>query len=518
MEIKQTDLLSLRKQALANGHIRDWSPISPHPGIKAPPVDQGGATLTVRTASPQGYQIIAIGVKVPTSREPLMGSLVVTRPLFLSFTSYNPDISSDYRQRSFYFRGNASLLGCNQIILYSSIFSVYYYPAPGPSFFYTDIQNFNKPVNKTFLPDKLRRLGYVLMDMTPIRLLLSPISVCLISIAPILYERLNQIINPPKTAPSAIDSKSRQENTYKICETAKYNTYTRRHTEYKITKTTVNVSPLPGIHIRNLDNPGATNRRLWKSESRPCMPSRKATKSKGTETKINASTINSNIKMSLIKIIMVISTRVKSDVKFRYIQQHNYTRTKGRSWQSKPFKGSGKASPASKETKNHKVAEEEIEKWEGASQSLKSIMTVIMVISTRAAFAVKTSPKFRSRFAQHKCKSRKVRLHKPRNEASNDPNETGRWKRSNNKRNTEPQICPIILLITLIMVISTRADSAVKLCIIIHKMILRNPKLDSHNVRLPSNTSKTQTHLIEPGYIDRKIERMVNLKPSTTLR
>ena len=119
------------------------------------------------------------------------------------------------------------------------------------------------------------------------------------------------------------------------------------------------------------------------------MPSRKATKSKGTETKINANTINSNLRMSLIKIILVISTHVKSAVKSRYIQQHNYASTKGRSWQSKPFKGSGKDSPTSKEAKNHKVAEVEIEKWEEASQSLKSIMTVIMVISTRAAFAVK---------------------------------------------------------------------------------------------------------------------------------
>ena len=208
-------------------------------------MDQGGATPTVRTASPQGYQKTAIGVKVPTSREQLMGSLVVTRLLFLSFTSYNPDISSDYRQRSFYFWGNASLLGYNQIILYSSIFSVYYYPAPGPSFFYTDIQIFNKTINKTFLPSKLRQLRYVSMDMTPIHLLLSPFSVYLISIAPILYKRLNQIINPPKTAQSAIDSESRQENTYKIYKPAKYNTHTRRHTEYKITKTTVNDRSMP---------------------------------------------------------------------------------------------------------------------------------------------------------------------------------------------------------------------------------------------------------------------------------
>ena len=73
---------------------------------------------------------------------PLMGSPPSTTHFLLSFTSYNPDITSDYRRGFQWHRGKASLLGYNQIILYPSL-SVYYYPAPGPSFFTTDIRKIN---------------------------------------------------------------------------------------------------------------------------------------------------------------------------------------------------------------------------------------------------------------------------------------------------------------------------------------------------------------------------------------
>ena len=78
-----------------------------------------------------------------------MGSPVATYHFLLSFTSYNPDITSDYRQKLEWHKGKASLLGYNQIILYSSL-SVFYYPAPGPSFFNTDIQKLNPLI--TYFP------------------------------------------------------------------------------------------------------------------------------------------------------------------------------------------------------------------------------------------------------------------------------------------------------------------------------------------------------------------------------
>ena len=68
-----------------------------------------------------------------------MGSLASTTQFTLSFTSYNPDITSDYRQGFSWQRSTVSLLGYNQIILYPSL-SVSYYPALGPSFFTTDIR------------------------------------------------------------------------------------------------------------------------------------------------------------------------------------------------------------------------------------------------------------------------------------------------------------------------------------------------------------------------------------------
>ena len=69
----------------------------------------------------------------------------------LSFTSYNPDITSDYRRGFYWHKCNVSLLGYNQIILYSS-YSVSYYPAPGPSFFNTDIRQ-TKTLIKPFSTD-----------------------------------------------------------------------------------------------------------------------------------------------------------------------------------------------------------------------------------------------------------------------------------------------------------------------------------------------------------------------------
>ena len=70
-----------------------------------------------------------------------------TSLFYLSFTSYNRDITSDYRHRILWQNGNASLLGYNMIILYSSA-SVFFYPAPGPSIFTTDIRN--SPTNILF--------------------------------------------------------------------------------------------------------------------------------------------------------------------------------------------------------------------------------------------------------------------------------------------------------------------------------------------------------------------------------
>ena len=78
-----------------------------------------------------------------------MGSPGTTYLFSLSFTSYNPDITSDYRQGFKWQKRKASLLGYNQIILYSSL-SVYYYQAPGPSFFNTDIRNFSPLI--TYFP------------------------------------------------------------------------------------------------------------------------------------------------------------------------------------------------------------------------------------------------------------------------------------------------------------------------------------------------------------------------------
>ena len=74
--------------------------------------------------------------------EPLMGSPVTATHFLLSFTSYNQDITSDYRHGFTWQNSKVSLLGYNQIILYSSS-SVSYYPAPGPSFFNTDIRKHN---------------------------------------------------------------------------------------------------------------------------------------------------------------------------------------------------------------------------------------------------------------------------------------------------------------------------------------------------------------------------------------
>ena len=71
-----------------------------------------------------------------------MGSPADTTHFFLSFISYNPDITSDYRRGFKWHNSKASLLGYNQIILYSST-SVFYYPALGPSFFTTDILQTN---------------------------------------------------------------------------------------------------------------------------------------------------------------------------------------------------------------------------------------------------------------------------------------------------------------------------------------------------------------------------------------
>ena len=68
-----------------------------------------------------------------------MDSPEVLNLFYLSFTSYELDITSDYRQVFLWHGCNVSLLGYNLIILYSSP-SVYYYPAPGPSFFKTDVQ------------------------------------------------------------------------------------------------------------------------------------------------------------------------------------------------------------------------------------------------------------------------------------------------------------------------------------------------------------------------------------------
>ena len=74
--------------------------------------------------------------------------------VFLSFTSYNLDITGDYRQGLFFGVVNVSLLGYNLIILYSS-FSFFYYPAAGPSFFYLRYTNHNTTNQTRSLPSTL---------------------------------------------------------------------------------------------------------------------------------------------------------------------------------------------------------------------------------------------------------------------------------------------------------------------------------------------------------------------------
>ena len=426
-----------------------------------------------------------------------MGSPAVSRLLFLSFTSYNPDISSDYRQRSFHFWGNASLLGYNQIILYSSILSVSYYPAPGPSFFITDIQNSNKPANKTFIPGivaKPQRLRFISMDLTSIHFLLSPFSVFHISITPLLCEKPNQITNPLRMTQHATIRESRRDNISALYKPAKYKSH-----KNKFTKLTDTCRTLAGHRTKNtiIGNYNTPDRRARKSESRPFMPSLEATKASGAELKINATTKNSNTTMALITVIMVISTCDESTVKSRSSQQNNYAGIGRNSWQSKPFEKSGEARPTNKDAKTHVVTEIKDESWTIARHSLGSLITAIMVISTRAAFAVKIRPNFKRRISILKRNSHKARPHKPRNATSNDPNEAGCRKRSNGSRHNEPQTYRGIVLIRVIMVISTRAVSDVKL----HsssKLILRNPKRNPHKSSLPRAITKTPTHLLEP--------------------
>ena len=385
-----------------------------------------------------------------------MGSPVVLDLFFLSFTSYNPDISSDYRQIYFYFWGNASLLGYNQIIVYSSHFSAFYYPAPGPSFFNTDIRNFITPTNPSCFTDITTSHGNDCYFPTVKILLLQPIYELFISIVAPPCLRLSLNINPAKTYKIARSSttESRWESTHQLRHKAK----TTNNSTFVTTKIENKVIPPWVGYAVIMSNDLYVSQRA-KIESRLHMQGREGMKLRKSEIQTCANKNTTNTEHPLITLIMVISTRDHYIVKtyFKYLSPNpNHRR---HSWQSSPYKSREVVNAHPKEAKSHS-ATLSTNTHEARTTTL---MRVIMVISTRDDIAVKLSANSMPQYNGVLELRQRSRLVRSQEETQTKPNETSEQNRTNNKEVPRKQINSIITVITLIVVISTRDDIAVKL-------------------------------------------------------
>ena len=381
-----------------------------------------------------------------------MGSPVVSNLLFLSFTSYNPDISSDYRKRSFFFRGNVSLLGYNQIILYSSIASVSYYPAPGPSFFNTDIQISNPTHNhfySTALPIAPGKRSISVVSMTK----LPPICDTYTSIAPSPPTELNW------NESQSVRNTDVREYKETRCQKAPKKTKIEKHVQTLYLSRTMTTHANYAVTITKCNEADII---LNKHKSGPSKSDRIQTDSRKFRRETNA---NMEIHMPsspLITAIMVISTRANYAVKTLPRSMPRYARKKTRSLQTSFPTRKEEASNESKKTRLRETSKCDIKPEPRVKTPASTLMTVIMVISTRASFAVKKQIKIKTGYIDISCNTLTLRLHRAQVETLTQPNESLRIKRTTNIRINEHQKHLLIAVIRTIMVISTRDAYAVK--------------------------------------------------------
>ena len=409
-----------------------------------------------------------------------MGSPVVPNLLFLSFTSYNPDISSDYRQRSFFFWGNVSLLGYNQIILYSSTVSVSYYPAPGPSFFNTDIQ-ISTPTHNPFYSTALP----IVADKRNISV------VCMTKLSSI-YDIYTSIV-PPSMKLNRNESQSVRNATLRECKESRWQKAHRKRKTENHTQT-LHLSMTLSKHVNYaiiiiMTKCNEVNI-ISKHKSGPSKSDLNQTDPRKFRRETNANTEIHTPTSQLITVIMVISTRVNFAVKTLPGLTPKYAQKKSRSLHASSPTRREEASNESKKTRLREICKVKTKSELKIKTPISTLMTVIMVISTRAGFAVKRQTKLKAGYTDISCNTLTPRLYRPQVKTLTQPNESPRMNRTPTMRIIEHQKHLLITVIRAIMVISTHDEYAVKT-----KMI---NYLNQHRVRINLDFLKHESRSDKP--------------------